>query len=228
MSETTYSFQWYKGSIEEVNLNPSSIIVPGATSSTFSPSSEGTYTVLATNRASGCRIPASTEVVSSYPPESIAVEIKSTLFSDNNILEVSVVGTGEYEYRMDFGPWQRDTVFENVRIGEHSIYVRDLLNCNEINQKKIVIGYPKFFTPNGDGYHDTWNIVGMTVKSSSKIYIFDRYGKLLKQLSPTGEGWDGTFNGERLPSSDYWFVLVYNDLITGKTNEFRAHFMLKR
>ncbi len=97
LSETTYSFQWYKGSIEEVNLNPSSIIVPGATSSTFSPSSEGTYTVLATNRASGCRIPASTEVVSSYPPESIAVEIKSTLFSDNNILEVSVVGTGEYE-----------------------------------------------------------------------------------------------------------------------------------
>ena len=68
----------------------------------------------------------------------------------------------------------------------------------------------------------------MTMKSSAKIYIFDRYGKLLKQLSPTGEGWDGTFNGERLPSSDYWFVLVYNDLITGKTNEFRAHFMLKR
>jgi len=81
---------------------------------------------------------------------------------------------------LHFGPWQRGTVFENVRIGEHIIYVRDLLNCNEISEKKIVIGYPKFFTPNGDGYHDTWNIVGMTVKSSSKIYIFDRYGKLLK------------------------------------------------
>ena len=68
LSETTYSFQWYKGSIEEVNLDPISIIIPGATSSTFSASLEGTYTVLATNRASGCRIPASTEVVSSYPP----------------------------------------------------------------------------------------------------------------------------------------------------------------
>ena len=228
LSETTYSFQWYKGSIEEVNLNPSSIIIPGATSPTFSPSSEGTYTVLATNRASGCRIPASTEVVSSYPPESIAVEIKSTLFSDNNILEVSVVGTGVYEYRMDYGPWQSDTVFENVRIGEHTIYVRDLLNCNEINQKKIVIGYPKFFTPNGDGYHDTWNIIGMKGKSSSKIYIFDRYGKLLKQINPTGKGWDGTYNGAQLPSSDYWFVLDYNDPVTGEINKFRAHFTLKR
>ena len=129
---------------------------------------------------------------------------------------------------LHFGPWQRGTVFENVRIGEHIIYVRDLLNCNEISEKKIVIGYPKFFTPNGDGYHDTWNIIGMTVKSSSKIYIFDRYGKLLKQLSPTGEGWDGTFNGERLPSSDYWFVLDYNDPVTVEVNQLRANFTLKR
>ena len=189
---------------------------------------EGTYTVLATNISSGCRIPASTEVVSSYPPEIIGVAIKSALFSDNNILEVSVVGTGIYEYRIDFGPWQQETTFTNVRIGDHIIYVRDLLNCNEISQKKIVIGYPKFFTPNGDGYHDTWNIIGMTVKSSSKIYIFDRYGKLLKQISPTGKGWDGTFNGERLPSSDYWFVLDYNEPVTGEINQLRANFTLKR
>ncbi len=228
LSPAIYSFQWYKGSIEEVDFDPNNFIIPGATSATFSPSSEGTYTVLATNRASGCRIPASTEVVSSYPPESIEVAIKSQIFSDNNTLEVTVVGTGVYDYRVDFGPWQRETLFENVLIGEHTIYVRDLLNCNEITQQKIVIGYPKFFTPNGDGYHDTWNIVGMTVKSSSKIYIFDRYGKLLKQLSPTGKGWDGTFNGERLPSSDYWFVLDYNEPVTGKINQLRANFTLKR
>ena len=228
LSATIYSFQWYKGSIEEVNLDPSSFIIPGATNSSYSPISEGTYTVLATNMASGSRIPASTEVVSSYPPETIEVTVTSELFSDNNILEVSVVGTGEYEYRLDFGPWQRETLFENVRIGEHTIYVRDLLNCNEITQKKIVIGYPKFFTPNGDGYHDTWNIVGMTMKSRSKIYIFDRYGKLLTQISPTGEGWDGTFNGVQLPSSDYWFVLDYEDPVTGKNNQLRAHFTLKR
>ena len=91
-----------------------------------------------------------------------------------------------------------------------------------------MIGYPKFFTPNGDGYHDTWNIIGMTVKSSSKIYIFDRYGKLLKQISPTGKGWDGTFNGERLPSSDYWFVLDYNEPVTVEINQLRANFTLKR
>ena len=228
LSAAIYSFQWYKGSIEEVNLDPSSVIIPGATNPTYSPISEGTHTVLATNLASGCRIPASTEVVSSYPPETIEVALKSELFSDNNILEVSVVGTGVYEYRIDFGPWQRETLFKNVRIGEHIIYVRDFLNCNEITQKKIVIGSPKFFTPNGDGYHDSWNIIGMSANSSSKIYIFDRYGKLLKQISPTGEGWDGTYNGIQLPSSDYWFVLEYKDLVTGKNKQIKDHFTLKR
>jgi gliding motility-associated-like protein len=228
LSSDIYSFQWYKGSIEQVDSDPSSFIILGATSSTFSPSSEGIYTVLATNRVSGCRIPASTKVISSYPPETIEVTLKSELFSDNNTLEVIVIGTGVYEYRIDFGPWQRTVLFENVKIGEHTIYVRDLLNCNVIMQKKIVIGFPKFFTPNGDGYHDTWNIVGMTMKSRSKIYIFDRYGKILKQISPKGEGWDGTSNGVQLPSSDYWFVLDYIDPVTGANNQFRAHFTLKR
>ena len=228
LSAVIYDFQWYKGSIDEVDFDPNTFIIPGATSATFSPSSEGTYTVLATNRVSGCRIPASTEVVSSYPPESINITLLSPIFSDNNRLEVNVIGAGTYEYRVDFGTWQSEVLFENVSIGEHIIYVRDRLNCNEIAQREIVIGYPKFFTPNGDGFHDTWNIAGMTVRSNAKIYIFDRYGKLLKQISPTGEGWDGIYNGAQLPSSDYWFVLDYNDSVTGKINQFRAHFTLKR
>ena len=192
LSATIYSFQWHKGSIEEVDFDPASFIIPGATSAVFSPNSEGTYSVLATNRATGCRILASAKVVSSYPLESVDVEILSPIFSDTNTLEVSVIGTGVYEYRVDFAPWQLETIFENILLGEHIIYVRDLLNCNEISQSKTGVGYPKFFTPNSDGYHDTWNIVGMTVKSSLKIYIFERYGKVLKIISLTEKGWDET------------------------------------
>ncbi len=89
-----------------------------------------------------------------------------------------------------------------------------------------VIDYPKYFTPNGDGNNETWNIAG--IGSDAKIYIFDRYGKLLKQLSPTGQGWNGTFNGSMMPTSDYWFTVVYTEPITGTTKEFKAHFTLKR
>jgi gliding motility-associated-like protein len=57
-----------------------------------------------------------------------------------------------------------------------------------------ILGAPKFFTPNGDGFND-WNIKGKyRPNSMSTIFIFDRYGKLLKQISPT-VCWNGTFNG---------------------------------
>jgi large repetitive protein len=83
-----------------------------------------------------------------------------------------------------------------------------------------------FFTPNNDGYHDTWNIIGIADNPTAKIYIFDRYGKLLKQLSPTGRGWDGTYNGRPMPSNDYWFRVEYRE--DGIEKEFRGHFTLKR
>lgn len=88
-----------------------------------------------------------------------------------------------------------------------------------------IIGYPKFFTPNGDGTNDFWQIQGISsqFQPNSSIYIFDRYGKLLKQLPPLGSGWNGTFNGHLLPNDDYWFKVLLQD---GRT--FMGHFTLKR
>jgi gliding motility-associated-like protein len=90
-----------------------------------------------------------------------------------------------------------------------------------------VIDYPRYFTPNGDGFHETWNVTGLqNFDAITKIYIFDRYGKLLKQLSASGDGWDGTYNGQPLPSTDYWFTVDYPE--NGVMKQFKAHFSLKR
>jgi valyl-tRNA synthetase len=90
-----------------------------------------------------------------------------------------------------------------------------------------VINYPHYFTPNGDGYNDTWNIIGLQAEGyQAIIYIFDRYGKLLKQISPDGEGWDGTFNGNPVPADDYWFTVEFNEGDNRRT--FKAHFAVKR
>jgi gliding motility-associated-like protein len=228
LSETEFTFQWYTGTELDVNQDPDGFIILGATESFYSPLTVGDYTVIATNIATGCTIPASTLVVGSYPPESIMVEMITSLFSGNNIIEVSVVGNGEYEYRLDLGSWQLSPIFENVPGGEHIVYVRDLLNCNEISEIQIVIDFPKFFTPNDDGFNDTWNIIEMANQPNAKIYIFDRYGKLLKQLSPAGESWNGSFNGEYLPTSDYWFIVEYTEPSSGILKQFKSHFTLKR
>lgn len=91
-----------------------------------------------------------------------------------------------------------------------------------------IIDYPKYFTPNGDGYHGTWNISSLKPESNAKIYIFDRYRKLLKEIRPWSDGSNGTFNGIPMPSNDYWFSVEYQVDGSDELKQFKAHFTLKR
>ena len=81
-------------------------------------------------------------------------------------------------------PYQDSGVFEGVTPGLHTVYIRDKNGCATVSDTVFVIDYPKFFSPNGDGMNDTWMIYGIDGIPISQIYIFDRYGKLLKQLGP--------------------------------------------
>ena len=154
--------------------------------------------------------------------------VTTEFFAEEAIVEVGIDGSGDYEYSIDNGPWQLDNIFTDVSAGFHEIRVRDLNGCGISSATVLVIDYPRFFTPNGDGYNDTWQIIGIDTRPLSTIYIFDRYGKLLKQLSPLSEGWDGTFNGKPLPATDYWFSVKYEEPGTEIIKTFRAHFSLKR
>ncbi|MEO8934473.1 MAG: choice-of-anchor L domain-containing protein [Xanthomarina sp.] len=223
LSEIEYTFQWYYG--EETDNNN---LISGAIQSTYLPTAPGFYTVNAASILTGCTFSGTTEVIDSYPPESITAQIHSQSFSNSHSIEVTVVGLGNYQISLDNGPWQSDTTFENVSGAEHLIRVRDFYNCNELIYELVVIDYPRFFTPNNDGYNDTWNLYGMQDQKDAKISIYNRYGKLLKQLRPNETGWDGTLYGEPLPTNDYWFVVEYIEPTTAVKKTFKAHFTLKR
>lgn len=217
LSDVEYDFEW--------SLN--GVVIAGATSSSYLALQGGTYEVIVTNIASGCQNTDSALVIESGPPI-VTAELTTVAFSDNHVIEASVTGNGIYEFSLDDGAWQESNIFENVSGGLHIVKARDLNGCGIGETTILVIDYPNYFTPNGDGYNDTWNIYGIETQANSKIYIFDRYGKLVKQLSPTGEGWNGTFNGTLLPTSDYWFTVEYDEPISGERKTFRAHFTLKR
>jgi gliding motility-associated-like protein len=206
---------------------------------------EGVYSVIVTETETGCTSEATTTVVLSSPPLVYDAQVVSgpfgidivthtdpdgttTTYMDTHVIHVEADGLGEYEYQLDDGPFQSEDLFVGVLPGEHIITIRDKYGCGSVTIELVVIDYPRFVTPNHDGYHDTWNIIGMgRMDPTAKIYIFDRFGKLLKQLSPMGEGWDGTYNGNPMPSSDYWFRVEYTtDQQTTKL--FKGHFTLKR
>ncbi len=141
----------------------------------------------------------------------------------NNFIEIVASGDGDFEYSIDGVNYQDSNLFNDIIGGTYSVYVRDKDGCGEDSSEVTLLDYPKYFTPNDDGYHDYWQVYGVKSYPNAIIYVFDRYGKLLKQLNPNSIGWDGTFNGEFMTATDYWFTV---DLGEGKT--FNGHFSLKR
>ena len=83
--------------------------------------------------------------------------------------------------------------------------------------------YPKYFTPNGDGRNETWRIEYAYWEPGMFIHIYDRYGKFITSIKGGGAGWDGSLQGQKLPSTDYWFVVE-----SEKGIETRGHFALLR
>lgn len=152
--------------------------------------------------------------------------------SNNSItIDKDKLGIGNYQYSIDdlYGEYQNEPVFENVSTGFHTIYVKDKLGCGIAQLTVSVVGFPNFFTPNNDGFNDFWRISGVNSNfyPSSDIHIFDRHGKLITTLHPDSHGWNGTFNGKQLPSSDYWYSVELTDK-QGNTRFKKGHFSLIR
>ena len=160
---------------------------------------------------------------------SLDVEVISEDFEDNQTIVASATGgNGDYEYQLDGGSWQNSGVFENVFGCEtHTVRAREVLGCSTVPQKNInLVYFPKFFTPNNDGYNDTWNIKCLKDDPTAVISIFDRYGKLLKEFKPSRSAWNGAFNGSMLTATDYWFVVKYTNA-NGVEAKYRSHFSLR-
>ncbi|QBZ99131.1 T9SS type B sorting domain-containing protein [Flavobacterium sangjuense] len=197
------------------------------TASNYQATVPGVFTLVATINATGCASEPVNVTVSPSEPAIVTYEVSQD-FADNQSITVTATGQGNnFEYQLDNGPFQDSNVFEHVSSGIHTVTVRDKYGCGSTSIQALVVNYPKYFTPNGDGYNDSWNIQDLSGQSSASIVIYDRYGKILTQIKPSNSGWDGTYNGRLMPSDDYWFSVSYIDE-NQVSQEFRAHFAMKR
>lgn len=183
----------------------------------------GKYTVRVSKISNGisCENSFSFNLVRSILPKITEVKIQD--ISDNNYIEIGTSSNGDFEYAIDGTNFQDSNTFYNISGGVYVVKVRDKKGCGVDEREVILVDYPKFFTPNNDGSNDYWNILGIEKFPNAITSIFDRYGKFLKRLQYSDIGWDGTFNGENLIASDYWFTVEL-----GNGRNFKGHFSLKR
>lgn len=196
----------------------------GETTQSIYVTESGLYTVFV-GKAYGdqlCQGYAEVEIKTSFTPSIQRIETKDWT-QDQNEIAVYTDEPGDYLYSIDGMNYQEDPVFTGLETGVYTVRVKDANECGEVTKKVVLMNYPKFFTPNGDGIHDTWRIKYSIMEPNMKVTIFDRYGKLVTQFGANHEGWDGTLNGLQLPSTDYWFVVTRED-----GRELRGHFAMIR
>jgi len=189
---------------------------------------EGTYEVTVTKYhpttpETSCEYSKTVEVIASQEPTIVNIEVEDWS-ENNNGFTVTVEGNGDYEYSLNDIDYQDSNVFEGLRTGDYTVFVREKKGCGEVSKTVYALFHPKFFTPNGDGYHDYWQLYFSEQESDIEVTIYDRYGKLIKKIDPRSKGWDGTLNGLPLPTSDYWFVVNRPSI----NKQYKGHFTLKR
>ena len=149
-------------------------------------------------------------------------EIDIVDFSNANTITINNDSKINYEYSLDNISFQASNVFYNLNSGTYTVSAREINGCNFFETDVFILDYPRFFTPNNDGVNDVWKIKG-TLNLEYNLYIYDRYGNLLKKLDSINDNWNGNYNGNLMPSNDYWFKIVLENgrIVTG-------HFSLKR
>lgn len=213
-SPSNYSYQWY------LDGNP----ILGGTNYNLIINTEGVYMVDVTS-ALGC---IKTRIIDVTASEIAQIqEIRISDLSESNTLEIIATGNGDLVYTIDdLEAFQSSNFFTDVPMGIHQVYVKDINGCGIVGPIEIyVLGIPRFFTPDGDGVNDIWNLKGSSDNFNKKaeILIFDRHGKFIHQQFGNEPGWDGNYNGRQLPSDDYWYVITLED-----QRVLRGHFSLKR
>jgi gliding motility-associated-like protein len=185
-------------------------------------SNPGNYSVTVTD-LNGCKA-LKKFIVSSSEIATITDAIVNDFSGNENTVELKFSGNGNYEFSLDGVNFQDNPVFKGIAPGKYLAIANDKNGCGlSASFEVYVLDYPRFFTPNGDGFNDVWKTKNLDLFPTATIIIYSRYGQLLFEINSINTSWNGKINGAELPSDDYWFQLNF-----GNGKKIKGHFSLKR
>jgi gliding motility-associated-like protein len=171
----------------------------GATTQTIIIWTAGNYSVTITNNF-GC------STIKNFAATVYPLPRFDTVLVENDQITIVPLNIGDFEYSIDGVNYFSSPQFTITEGGLYTAYIREIHDCGYRSKDFVVVSTPPYFTPNNDGINDHWSIKGTQYYPKATTVIFDRNGQLIKTLTQNNLLWDGTFQNEKLPSTDYWFV----------------------
>ncbi|WP_163409401.1 T9SS type B sorting domain-containing protein [Flavobacterium ajazii] len=200
-------------------------VAPFQASNIFTNVAPGPHFVLA-RHTNGCEVPTASFTIVAVAKLDITVTEEKGVW--NVLTATAVGGGGDYQYSIDGENFSSENKFKIYKTGTYRITVRDKNGCTDYQDyyiEYVDVCVPDYFTPNGDGIYDEWGPGCTNIYNNLEFTIFDRYGRAIAKYH-YGQKWNGKYNGEELPTGDYWYVLKLND--KNDAREFVGHFTLYR
>ncbi len=141
---------------------------------------------------------------------------------------IATGGYGNYEYSFQGVSQGSNNIFNLIMDANVVVRVTDERGCVALVTMPFnfdsMVEFPNFFTPNGDNMGDTWAPKNREYFPYIEVKIYDRYGRVVAILDQI-RSWDGTYEGNELPTGDYWYVVNANDM---DKQRYVGHFTLYR
>ncbi len=111
--------------------------------------------------------------------------------------------------------------------GEYHQFVRSSNSCEDIaivvkfkdsEEKTDTFSFveiiPSEILVRGGGQDNRWHVENIELYPQAVVSIFDRYGKKIFEINDYNDatGWDGTYNGYAMPSTDYWYMIDVHEI----------------
>ncbi|MFY7651222.1 MAG: PKD domain-containing protein, partial [Chitinophagaceae bacterium] len=83
--------------------------------------------------------------------------------------------------------------------------VSDSLQLVVLRKPKV----PNAFSPNGDGFNQTWYIEFIESYPDAIVEVYNRYGQMVFRRVgyKNASGWDGSYQGKPLPVGTYYYII---------------------